>query len=128
MKKKIYIAQHQDKWKYLIFYSWDEVLKHMTRINYYREKEFVVVYYPDPETGLVYLRNTTDKAIHRNPDFEPKTIEHLESEYFGKLINEKNLEMRNTSIPEPNHLEYVRIDDYKRYRVMAFEIDLDKLL
>ena len=60
-------------------------------------------------------------------EFEPKTIEHLECEYFGELENEENLEIRDTPIPKPNHLEYVRVDDYKCYQVMAFEIDLDKL-
>lgn len=128
MKKKIYIAEHQDRWEYLIFYSYDEVVAYMTSINYYQYKEFVVVYYPDPETGLVYLRNTTDKAIHRNPDFEkPDDIEHLNCVYFGKMINKENLEIRDTPNPELYHLEYTRIDYDKCYQVVAFEIDVDKL-
>lgn len=127
MKKKIYIAKHQDKWKYLIFYSFDEVVEHMTRINYYRQYEFLDIYYPDPETGLVYLRNPTDRAIHRNPEFQPETIEHLDCEYFGQLKNQHNLEIRDTPIPEPYHAYYLSIDFDKCYEVQAFEIDLDKL-
>lgn len=127
MIKTIYIAKHQDKWEYKIFYSYDEVVEYMTAKGYYREYEFVEVYYPDPANGLVYMRNPFDRAIHRNPDFHPRTIKHLDSEYFGKLKNRENLEIKDTSIPEPNHQSFVRIDEYKCYRVMAFEIDLDKM-
>jgi hypothetical protein len=126
MIKKIYIAKHEDECEYIIFYSYEEVIDFMTAKGYYRSKEFVEVYYPDPANGLVYMRNPFDRAIHRNPDFEPITLEHLDSEYFGELKNKENLEIRDTPIPKPNNKIYVRISDYKCYRVMAFEIDLDK--
>ena len=127
MIKKIYIAKHEDKWEYIVFYSYEEVVDFMTAKGYYRQHEFYDIYYSDPKTGLVYLRNPTDRAIHRNPKFMSRSLKHLDCEYFGKLDNKENLEIRDTPIPEIHHKYYIGIDDYECYRVMAFEIDLDKL-
>ncbi len=127
MNKTIYLAENKKCGDRLIFYSYEEVVVYMTAKGYYRENEFINVFYPDPTNGSVYMKDPFDQAIHRNLNFKPKAIKHLECEHFGKLDNPENLEIRDTPIPEPHQGIYVDLDHYDWFLVLALEIDLDKI-
>ena len=119
----IYIVNRDDYGIQKVFNSWEKVLAFMKKKRVVRDGEYLKVYYPDPETGLIYANTPTKIAIHKNPKFNGNIPKHLETERFGKLET-KGLEIVDTPLPEPRLAYKMSVDDFEEYTVLAIDVDL----